>query len=150
MAKIVHVTPSVQSGVGVATLLWVGGLLALLLWSLGAWLVGLLFSGSGEFLQQQAAAWATYHPEVELVVSTGTAWMGHFGTAALWILWALGALLIIFGTWLAVQGLRALQRGMQRVAPHASSAWDGVRRRIEARDEGRRHGAGAGAPTSPV
>jgi len=140
MATIVSV-PSPARGRAMIAAIWLAGLLALLLWSLASWITALAFTGGGDFVATQAARWAAYYPELELAVDTGAAWLSRFGSTALWLLWALGALVIVFCTWLAVEGARSLRRGLARVQPHVASAWSDVRRRLEA------HGAQpAGGP----
>lgn len=130
MAKIVHVEsiPSPRSSGGLSAAIWIAGLGLLLLWSLSCAALALLLTGGGAFLASQAAAWADYYPQMELAVSTGTAWLAHFGAAAMWILWGLGALLIVFGTWLVWGCVKALKQGISRLVPRASAAWDGPRR----------------------
>lgn len=101
MANTVRIdTASPARGGGLSTAVWVAGLAVLLLWSLTAWAMALLLTGGGEFAASQAAAWAPFYPEVELALSTTSAWLSQFGTAALWIVWGFGAVLIVFGTWL--------------------------------------------------
>lgn len=143
MADNVRIDPASPSGGGgLATAAWIAGLAVLLLWSLTAWATALLLTGGGEFAASQAAAWAPFYPEVELALSTASAWLRQFGTAALWIVWGFGAVLIVFGTWLVAFCVRALQRGFDRLAPQASGAWASVRHRLESR-------AGAASSVAP-
>lgn len=131
IVRVESASPARQGGL--STAVWVAGLAVLLLWSLAAWAMALLLTGGGEFAASQAAAWAPFYPEVELALSTASAWLNQFGTAALWIVWGFGAVLIVFGTWLAARCVRALERGFDRLTPQASAAWGGVRDRLESR-----------------
>ncbi len=134
MSNIVHVesTPS-SNRTGGLSAIWIAGLAVLLLWSLASAGFALLLIGGGDFLASQAAVWSDQYPQAEKAVSTGTAWLAHYGTATMWFLWGFGAVLIVFGTWLAVRCVQALQRGLERLAPRAGAAWDGVRQRLERR-----------------
>jgi hypothetical protein len=131
-----------------STAIWLAGVAALLLWSLSAWALALLLSGGSDFLATQAAAWSHVYPEAELAVSTASAWLAHFGTAALWIAWGFGAVLIVFGTWLVAAGVQALRRGAHRIVPLAAAAWDRAHARRQTR--GRDDPAAMSSPAWPA
>lgn len=128
-----------------STLVWGIALLALVLWSLTAWATALLFTGGGDFLVSQAAIWSAYWPELELAVATATAWIAQFGPTTLWIVWAFGAVSIVFGAWIVDRCVRALQGAFDGARPQAAAAWNGARDRLEARRDADRPGLQDGA-----
>jgi hypothetical protein len=139
-------TPRKGTG-GLSAAIWLAGLVVLLLWSLISWAAALILTGGGDFLTAQAAVWSVQYPEVDLAVSTAAAWLAHFGTALLWLAWAIGAVMIVFGAWLCVRFVRALERGFDRLAPHASAAWSSARGHPSAR--GRTEETGAHPKATP-
>ncbi len=97
------------------------GATALLLWSLACWATVWLLSGSADFVTAQVQQWAPWEPEIEPAVATINAALERFGSGLAWALWAVGALLLIVGSWLSAQVAVWLGRLLQR-----SSGWVGT------------------------
>jgi len=114
-------------------IIWVSGLFVLLIWSLVAWGATLLFTDGAAFLAAQAKAWSWAWPEFELAVASISELVARFGAAVAWFVWAIGAAMVLFGTWLTVQ-LSDLGRDvLARATPHAARAVAAIRERIGAR-----------------
>ena len=110
--------------------IWVFGLFVLLLWSLGVWALAFMFMSGADFLAAQAESWSSLYPEVQLTVSSVSAFLAHYGTAAVWFVWTMGGVIILFCTWLAVQIGNWLRRALETAAPQAGKALDAVRQRL--------------------
>jgi hypothetical protein len=112
-------------------IIWASGVLVLLLWSLAVWAAAFVFTTSADFVAAQAQLWSRPYPEVQLTISSVSAVLAHFGMGAVWFVWAIGGLLVLFCTWLAVQLGHGLRQGVATFAPQASKAWGAVRQRLE-------------------
>ena len=111
--------------------IWASGVLALLLWSLVVWAIAFVFMNGADFVAAQAQLWCRPYPEVQLTISSISAALAHFSMGAAWFVWAIGGLLVLFCTWLAVQLSDGLRQALAKCAPQASRAWEAVRQRLE-------------------
>jgi hypothetical protein len=95
------------------TFIWALGLLGLLTWSglcaLGFWLL----DGSGELLTRLAGTWLEPIPMGLAIIDSLTTLLSGAGAAIAWVVWALGAGFLVFGTWLLVW-IVSLLRGQRR------------------------------------
>lgn len=96
------------------------GATALLLWSLACWATVWLLSGNADFVATQVQQWSAWEPEIEPAVATLSASLARFGSGLVWALWAIGALLLVVGSWLSAQVAGWLGRLVQR-----GSGWIG-------------------------
>ena len=112
-------------------LIWTSGLLVLVLWSLVVWAIAFVFTSSAGLVATLAELWSRPYPEVQLTISSVSALLAHFGMGAVWILWAIGGLLVLSCTWLAVQIGHGLRRALAKLAPQGCKAWAVVRQRLE-------------------
>ncbi len=98
-------------------LIWALGLLALLTWSglcaLGFWLL----DGSGDLLARLADTWVEFIPLGPAVVESLTTLLSGAGAAIAWVVWALGAGFVVFGTWLLAWVVSLLRRQRGKVMP---------------------------------
>jgi hypothetical protein len=90
-------------------MLWLGCVVAALLWSLLAWAAYGLVGWAGG-LAASNADWVTAHPETVEWLSWSAAWLTAVGLAGVVAVWAIGAGLILF----LPAALRFVRRAMRQ------------------------------------
>jgi hypothetical protein len=96
--------------------LWIVSMLCLLAWSAGAWLAYAIIDVSGDWASGNADA-VTTHPETVEWLSWLARFLSGFGEVAVAVIWAAGALVLVFVPWALGKLLDRNRRPSPPLAP---------------------------------